>query len=172
MRAIFIAKGPAFPHPERSMVDAFQNTEVYNIVCDSLGLEPKHNNGTIRLPFTVSGLHDAETIDLPEDLDDFEIVHPLLPPEIPKIVGMPSTEAAVVVATSSEPAVSETSSPAIATSEPEDVGDGDDDAADQQASSNTSSWLEWVNGKFQAVKDWATDKFGSHKTSNNNQNPP
>lgn len=143
------------------MVDAFQNTEVYNIVCDSLGLEPKPNNGTIRLPFTVNGLHDAETVEIPEDLeDDFEIVHPLLPPEIPTIAA-PSSTKATVVASSSISSASETLSPPTTTSEPEAA-----DHAAEQPSSNTSSWLEWVNGKFQAVKDWATDKFGSHKTKN------
>lgn len=71
MRAIFVARGPAFPHPPNSRLRPFQNLEVYNIVCDSLGIEPKPNNGTLRLPLKTIGLHSDEpssTVDMPEDL--------------------------------------------------------------------------------------------------------
>lgn len=69
MRSIFIARGPAFPHPGGSRIDEFHNTEVYNIVCDSLGIEPATNNGTLRLPLTTIGKHD--TMPPGEMLDDF-----------------------------------------------------------------------------------------------------
>jgi predicted AlkP superfamily pyrophosphatase or phosphodiesterase len=58
MRAIFIARGPAFPHSPNSRVDVFQNTEVYNIIADSLGVDPQPNNGTLRLPLKPIGTHD------------------------------------------------------------------------------------------------------------------
>ena len=74
MRAIFVARGPAFPHKPNSRVAPFQNTEVYNILCDSLGIEPKANNGTLRLPLKPEGLHSdkdvsvhEEVVDLPSD---------------------------------------------------------------------------------------------------------
>ena len=38
---------------------------MYNIVCDSLGLEPKPNNGTLRLPLNPVGTHSPDT--MPED---------------------------------------------------------------------------------------------------------
>ncbi|KAK3935681.1 alkaline-phosphatase-like protein [Diplogelasinospora grovesii] len=60
MRAIFVARGPAFPHQPNSRLDVFQNTEVYNILCDSVGMTPKPNNGTLRLPLAPVGLHDDE----------------------------------------------------------------------------------------------------------------
>ena len=68
MRAIFIARGPAFPHEAGSRLEAFQNTNVYNIICDSVGIEPRPNNSTLRLPLKPVGLHS----DLPpqESLDD------------------------------------------------------------------------------------------------------
>ena len=34
-----------------------ENTELYNIVCDSIGVTPKPNNGTLRLPLKPVGLH-------------------------------------------------------------------------------------------------------------------
>ncbi|KAI4242517.1 MAG: hypothetical protein LQ352_007218 [Teloschistes flavicans] len=71
MRSIFIARGPAFPHEPNSRLEIFQNIEVYNIVCDSIGIEPKPNNGTLRLPLKPIGVHsDPSTVTNsgPEDL--------------------------------------------------------------------------------------------------------
>lgn len=70
MRAIFVARGPAFPHKPNSRLEPFQNTEVYNILCDSIGIEPKPNNGTLRLPLKPVGLHSDsnDEDDSPEDL--------------------------------------------------------------------------------------------------------
>ncbi|KAL8731534.1 MAG: hypothetical protein Q9166_003380 [cf. Caloplaca sp. 2 TL-2023] len=70
MRAVFIAKGPAFPHKANSRLEVFQNTEVYNIICDSLSVVPKPNNGTIRLPLRPAGLHSDPTapgLEAPDD---------------------------------------------------------------------------------------------------------
>ncbi|KAL8962591.1 MAG: hypothetical protein Q9183_005134 [Haloplaca sp. 2 TL-2023] len=68
MRSIFIARGPAFPHQPNSRLEVFQNIEVYNIVCDSIGIEPKPNNGTLRLPLKPIGVHtDQPSDDLPVD---------------------------------------------------------------------------------------------------------
>src|SRR5271154_1453509 len=70
MRAIFIARGPAFSHVPNSRVAEFQNIEVYNIVCDSLGITPNPNNGTLRLPLKTQGLHsdvDAFPLETPQD---------------------------------------------------------------------------------------------------------
>ena len=60
MRAIFVARGPAFPHEPNSRVPVFQNIEVYNIMCDSLGIAPHPNNGTLRLPLQTDGLHSED----------------------------------------------------------------------------------------------------------------
>lgn len=57
MRAIFVARGPAFPHQPNSRLEVFQNIEVYNLVCDSLSIEPAANSGTLRLPLKPLGLH-------------------------------------------------------------------------------------------------------------------
>ena len=70
MRAIFIARGPAFPHTPNSELEVFQNIEIYNIVADSLGVVPASNNGTLRLPLKPIGIHDGNkgiTEDLPVD---------------------------------------------------------------------------------------------------------
>jgi predicted AlkP superfamily pyrophosphatase or phosphodiesterase len=66
MRAIFVARGPAFPHAPNSKLTPFQNIEVYNMLCDSIGIEPVANNGTLHLPLKPVGLHDAPPVE-PED---------------------------------------------------------------------------------------------------------
>ncbi len=68
MRAIFVARGPAFPHTPNSRVPVFQNIEVYNIICDTLGFQPHPNNGTLRLPLSTVGLHDdKDSLGTPHD---------------------------------------------------------------------------------------------------------
>ncbi|KAF3917443.1 hypothetical protein ABW21_db0207577 [Orbilia brochopaga] len=49
MRSIFVARGPAFPHPPGTRVEPFGNWEIYAMLCHSLGLKesPIGNNGTM-----------------------------------------------------------------------------------------------------------------------------
>ncbi|XP_006127349.2 ectonucleotide pyrophosphatase/phosphodiesterase family member 1 [Pelodiscus sinensis] len=44
MQALFIGFGPGFKF--KTQVDPFENIEVYNLMCDLLGLTPAYNNGT------------------------------------------------------------------------------------------------------------------------------
>ncbi|XP_004369036.1 ectonucleotide pyrophosphatase/phosphodiesterase family member 3 [Trichechus manatus latirostris] len=44
MGAIFLAHGPGFK--EKTEVEAFENIEVYNLLCDLLHIQPAPNNGT------------------------------------------------------------------------------------------------------------------------------
>ncbi|KAF2436468.1 nucleotide pyrophosphatase family protein [Tothia fuscella] len=79
MRAIFVARGPAFPHKPNSRLMPFQNIELYNIVCDSLGIDPKPNNGTLRLPLKPVGLHsdiDAPKVETPVDPPEGNTIKP------------------------------------------------------------------------------------------------
>ncbi|KAG5952895.1 hypothetical protein E4U58_000601 [Claviceps cyperi] len=64
MRAIFIARGPAFDRQKNGRMEPFQNINVYNILCDSLGITPAPNNGTLRLPLQAVGTHSPENQDV------------------------------------------------------------------------------------------------------------
>jgi hypothetical protein len=47
-----------------------ENIEVYNMLCDSVGINPAPNNGTLRLPLKPIGLHDdssTNALDTPPD---------------------------------------------------------------------------------------------------------
>ncbi|KEQ77845.1 Phosphodiest-domain-containing protein [Aureobasidium namibiae CBS 147.97] len=150
MRAIFVARGPAFPHTPGSKVDVFQNIEVYNLVCDSVGVVPKPNNGTLRLPLKPIGLHDfMPPSDMPEDM----------PEDPPSTSNGTSTE---VVETTS--LLTQVSRPMIiATDAPvptrpvihDDVSQEDED----NNGKDTNLWWDWVMGKLDGAKDWATGLY-------------
>lgn len=92
MRAIFVARGPAFPHTPGSELEVFQNTAVYGIVCDSLGLPPSPNNGTLRLPLSPVGLHSIEGPgEIPEDPLPSGATVPVIAP-VPHVSSMPPVE--------------------------------------------------------------------------------
>lgn len=150
MRAIFVARGPSFPHPKDSIVDPFYNTNVYNILCDTLGIEPRPNNGTIRLPFKTTGLHDPEAYEQPPDdpppiahVDIGGIVPAVLPPDVDAGDASPPENVKAV-----GPAV------VLGKEGSEETGESGDDS---------TSWRQWVDGKIDQVKTWVTGLFGEHK---------
>lgn len=128
MRAIFVARGPAFPHEPGSRVEVFQNTEVYNVVCDSVGIEPRPNNGTLRLPFSPVGLHlddGAPMLETPSD------------PEDPAIPEQP------------EPVNSDDADGKGADEKWNDENkDGDD-----EAQSESLNWWDWLTEKLKKAKE-------------------
>jgi predicted AlkP superfamily pyrophosphatase or phosphodiesterase len=165
MRAIFVARGPAFPHTPGSKVDAFQNIEVYNLVCDSVGVVPKPNNGTLRLPLKPIGLHDSmPPKEIPEGL-----------PEDPSsIIGSddltstvysaPATIGASAEAAETTSSLTQASRPTIvATDAPvpsrpvihDDVSQEEED----KNGKDTNLWWDWVKGKLDGAKDWATGMY-------------
>ncbi|KAI3405548.2 hypothetical protein KGF56_001566 [Candida oxycetoniae] len=79
MRAIFLADGPYFKEKFHSKkVQPFANTEVYNIICDTLNLVSSPNNGTMNINIIASK-------ELPSDWSD-ELSFPDLPFEVEHIV--------------------------------------------------------------------------------------
>ena len=189
MRAIFVATGPAFAHTPGSRLEAFQNIEVYNIVCDSLGIEPVRNNGTLRLPLETSGVHgDEEVLDLPLDLQDDESL--ALPPEVPNLAfrpdfGVPTESVPAVVSMAFTKSAKE--KPSTPPAEPSDTilpspdeegaaagsrpvvhddaenKDKEGDGEGGDAGGSKSKWWNWVTGKLEVMKGWAGTFFGGSK---------
>ncbi|KAJ5274052.1 Alkaline phosphatase-like alpha/beta/alpha [Penicillium angulare] len=134
MRAVFIARGPAFPHTPNSRLEPFQNIEVYNILCDSLGIDPLPNNGTLRLPLNPVGLHsDEETPSLEQPAD---------PPQF----------------TSTTPAPSEPTSPA-----PEVPPAQTSPAADSDSKDEKKPWWQSALDKLEGWKEWTEELFSAQK---------
>ena len=135
MRTIFAARGPAFPHEPNSQVEVFQNIEVYNIVCDTLGVVPMPNNGTLRLPFKTIGLHSDHPVE-----------------EIP--ADLPSSTAG----TSMTPTVSSSPTPTVSdTPRPSSSGEGDE--GKQKHHYGGGVW-DYIIGKLNQAKEWWANFHG------------
>jgi predicted AlkP superfamily pyrophosphatase or phosphodiesterase len=177
MRAIFVARGPAFPHEPNSRIENFQNIEVYNIVCDSLGLEPKPNNGTLRLPLKTVGTHDDEEAKVPIPFD---------PPApgpvtvaVSKDFGTPTSILTKTTSTSPGgsgsaiggkpkpklPAVSPQPEPAPAPA-PENKSDKETEDMSED------EWWDMVMKKINEWVDWTIDGFPASSASTPTPTPP
>lgn len=157
MRAIFIARGPAFPHPPNSQLKVFQNIEVYNILCDSVGLSPMANNGTLRLPLSPIGFHETPDTGLDTPPDPVETVsrvstspvavtstldpQPTLESTVPTTG---STEIPTVVTSATTPSVD---LPEVTPTD--NPSNGNDDGEDDNDSDEGEQGLwDWFKGKL------------------------
>lgn len=107
-----------------------ENIEVYNIVCDSLGIEPKPNNGTLRLPLKPIGVHSdphPASDEIPEDLSSDAETGP---------VSSPNNSQEVDIAKAANKEENEAST--------HNVKDGD-------------SYWAFIKIKFEEAKAWADD---------------
>ena len=146
MRSIFVARGPAFPHMPNSRVPVFQNIEVYNIVCDSLGIEPRPNNGTLRLPLKPEGLHgdeDASPLGTPSDpvSEEYDAHSEIRPGHMEK----PDSSTTIDSEQSAAP------------TEPSGV------PVDSQKSGTKSSWWDYMHEQLQKAKEWAKEVINALK---------
>ncbi|KAF4537122.1 Type I phosphodiesterase/nucleotide pyrophosphatase/phosphate transferase [Lasiodiplodia theobromae] len=174
MRAIFLARGPAFPHQPGSRLEPFQNIQLYNIICDSLGIEPAPNNGTLRLPLKPVGLHsDVEPEESPADppapaAETTTLAGHVLSSTPSAPSSSPSATAAQssVAAAASSAAAATTTAPAPSNEETSEGGDdegksdGDDGEGkkgDEEEKEEKMSWWEWFTDKVNSAKGWAVD---------------
>jgi hypothetical protein len=116
---------------------------VYNILCDSLGVVPQPNNGTLRLPLKPVGLHSDEHAP-PQ-------VRPSDPPEL---------LSATVTAGPSEPTSAATDAPSA--TEP---ASNDDTSNDDKG----STWWGTLTGKLEDFKQWAGQLFSAEKDNHPQQ---
>lgn len=176
MRAIFIARGPAFPHPANSRVEPFrmfylplwssrelftnantENIDVYNILCDSLDMQPQPNNGTLRLPLKPVGIHDSENQqETPADppppettIHPTEFVHPTRPTKPEASSSSPS-----VVSVDRPTRPPKPTSTEVPAAEPT-KDSGKDDGGEEEGNGDES-----VGDKVKGWWDWFTDKVG------------
>ncbi|EQL37463.1 ectonucleotide pyrophosphatase/phosphodiesterase family member 1/3, variant 1 [Blastomyces dermatitidis ATCC 26199] len=140
MRSIFVARGPKFPHNPNSRMKNFQNIEVYNIVCDSLEIEPHPNNGTLRLPLNPIGLHSPENSPGAETPDD------------PPISTSPSN-----AAITSKPHTDAPNQPPVTISadapDPTSISENSGQDSDASSKSSPSLWDKLLD-KIEQLKNW------------------
>ena len=179
MRAIFVARGPAFPHEAGSRLEPFQNINVYNIICDSVGVQPRPNNGSLRLPLKPVGLHSdfppQESLD--EEVQPSATVaissspsavlastpQPLSPTAITASPASPSITS-VEPANEAKPTPSsegETAAPV----EEHDGGEAEEEKEEEEIHAELSWWASLLK-KIEEAKAWlhdAVEKFKADK---------
>jgi hypothetical protein len=112
-----------------------ENIEVYNLICDSVGVSPLPNNGTLRLPLTPIGLHDDEDAPVVES------------PEDPPFDGNGSPR----------PSATLSASPTAATESP----DASMEDSTEGSQNESQSWWDKVKETLDSIKDWASQLFQS-----------
>ena len=151
MRAIFAARGPAFPHPQGAEVRPFRNIEVYNMLCDSLGIEPVKGNGTLHLPLQVMGQHDFDAEgEVPAD-------PPVLDGGASPFLGPNVDAAALADVPMVTPAADTTSAVKKPVIHDEPAADEDED---QDMDTTITRWWGWLREKVDDLKGWATTLAG------------
>lgn len=117
-----------------------ENIEVYNILCDSLGVDPVPNNGTLRLPLKPVGLHsdeDAPPVETPSD-----------PPE--SAMSTTGTGPTTTPTVSPEPTSAASEAPPP-TANPE--------SDDEKGSTWWGTLWHKVGDKFDDFKEWTEELF-------------
>ncbi|KZM26262.1 uncharacterized protein EKO05_0002171 [Ascochyta rabiei] len=162
MRAIFVARGPAFPHTPGSRMEPFQNIELYNIICDTIGLTPAPNNGTLRLPLRPTGLHNDNEDSPNETPTDPVGVHSLTsaPPsaatmsaEFDSVSSLAASASGLTDTTSStEGSASALASASVTASAPP--------AASSKA--EHKHWWDWFTDKADEMEEWVDDFVHKH----------
>lgn len=87
MRALFLGTGPYFksqlPDKDTRMIEPFSNTEIYNLLCQTLNIKPAPNNGTFDNGYVVPVVHQKNR--LPSDWTD-SLTYPNLGFDVDHIV--------------------------------------------------------------------------------------
>jgi hypothetical protein len=127
---------------------------VYNIICDSLGMDPSPNSGQLRLPFKPVGLHSDENAPKLETPDD-------LPVEGtgPAIVKPPSQPA--IPATPSPPTIPTAPTTPTAPSAPSELST-EEGQKEEKPAKGQSIWERFDN-VFEDIKDRISKIFVDSK---------
>lgn len=154
------------------MLTESENIEVYNIICDSLGITPKPNNGTLRLPLKTNGFHTPDSsIEEPSDPP------PPAPPAIPPLPPAPSAsstakqEDANAVISISPIEASSAADPNVKPPSVVGVDDADvavdrpvvEDTGNKESKEGAKDFLDWIKGKLDGLKEWFNGDIGSEK---------
>ena len=143
---------------------SIENTEVYNIICDSLAIEPKANNGTLRLPLKPIGFHseyEDEELEKPEENKASpETVSSVLD-KVQTLASLPvsafAASASAVTATSVIEATEQPNSSALPGA---NQNQNQTKASDKNSSSTTNFW-DYLSEKVEAIKAWANAKISA-----------
>jgi predicted AlkP superfamily pyrophosphatase or phosphodiesterase len=182
MRAIFIARGPAFPHTPGSRMEPFrkhiptlkvethtnssaENTELYNIICDSINITPAPNNGTLRLPLKPVGHHndtDTPADDVPADPPTHTL--PAQPFATPQLATMPASLDSLSSIAASASGLDDTAPSVddvpVRPTPPRVTGAAAPTATGVPG--KKGSWWEWLTHKADGIEEWVDEFVHKH----------
>ena len=118
-----------------------------------MGIEPKANNGTLRLPLKPVGLHS----DSPEEPTPADEPSLPLDPEVPDEPIKPTEPSSTDIAT-------DQNTDAEVSSDEQAVGD-EEQTAKEQAKKKMKQWWAYVVAKMKAAQAWANKVVASIKTN-------
>ena len=128
-----------------------ENIEVYNIICDSIGIEPKSNNGSLRLPLKPVGLHSDKSDvadDTPADFTSDE-------------------------ASSKEPETSKASGDSKPSSDELTIIEEDPVTGEiKETKVEMNNFWEYVKAKMAAAQNWAKKVLASLKGNHKDAGDP
>jgi hypothetical protein len=141
-----------------------ENIEVYNLLCDSLGLTPKPNNGTLRLPFKPIGTHESEDEPkIPEDpVTSYSVTSTSSQAaktktiERPSVPPKPTTTTTTSASSSSSSAVESKQLTSATTTSSLAAGTPTQKPEDQDGNSGDD---EAPPDKLQSIWDWFSDEI-------------
>lgn len=137
-----------------------ENIEVYNILCDSLGLTPSPNNGTLRLPLKPVGLHDSvPAVDTPPDpVTSYTITHTSAPSSSTSVLLSVSTDSTKSLGV--DPVATGAVSNPVGIDPPSEPNPADEEDKNlvDSISGTAGDILEWAKDKFGKAWSWTTDK--------------
>lgn len=125
---------------------------MYNIICDSLALTPKPNNGTLRLPLKPIGLHSADTSP-PEPAD---------PEPTPSNLDSPTDGTLSISPIEASSAADPNVVPPhmVGVDTPEDLEDPNVDRPvvedESGKTEDEKKWWEWFKGQLDDFKGWVS----------------
>jgi len=136
-----------------------ENTEVYNIVCDSLGVEPKPNNGTLHLPLKPTGLH-SDTPEEPTPPDE-----PTTPvkPASPEKPSLPAKHASPDDPTFPP----KHTGPEVISDQQTTAGEMAAETEEQkkEAKEELNKFWSYIKAKMKAAQEWANKVIASLKAN-------
>ncbi len=152
-----------------------ENTEIYNILCDSLGLEPKPNNGTLRLPLRPVGFHTPES--KPEEASDpapFSGLPPLptkTSTSTPVSAGVDGIISISPIEASSAADPNEKPPTAVGVNPPDDTPVETPVAPDpNDLDENEKDFWQWFKDEFDKAKGWLSGLTGGKGTDKKGEN--
>ena len=145
-----------------------ENTEVYNLICDSIGIKALPNNGSLHLPLKPVGLHSVLEDDHSQTLSQIES-QSFLSTATEKVAATSMHQiSSKASSTQTMPHATNTQSYHNETNDGKGIGnDGDgnngNDTDKDDTDKSANSWLSWFKEKFKNAKNWIKNKTNGDK---------